>query len=150
MRVSFPGCAERGPGRRSGWVIARPIAIALTLIASGCAFDVVHLRQVPARFEASPPSEQVWTLQNDVRVRLVSGWATGLKKGTRWRLVGHTEQGDVLKTQDQVVTVRASNMFEANPVIKDGQLVGFFLVIENYFTPADPPKSVELVAGQGT
>jgi hypothetical protein len=65
-------------------------------------------------------------------------------------VIGHTEQGDVLKTKDQVVTVRASNMFEADPVIKDGQLVGFFLVIENSFTPADPPKALELVAGQGT
>jgi hypothetical protein len=122
----------------------------LTLIASGCAFDLVNLKQVPTQFEASPPSEQVWTLQKDVRVKLVSGWATGLKQGTTWRVIGHTEQGDVLKTKDQVVTVRASNMYEADPVIKDGQLVGFFLVIENSFTPADPPKSVELMAGQGT
>jgi hypothetical protein len=123
---------------------------AVMTIASGCAFDIVYLKQLPTQFQASPPSDQVWTLQNDVRVKLVSGWASGLKQGTRWRVVGHTEQGDVFKTQDQVVTVRASNMFEADPVIKDGQLVGFFLVIENTFTPADPPKPLMLVAGQGT
>jgi hypothetical protein len=122
----------------------------LTLLASGCAFDVMHPKEIPAQFEASPPSDQVLTLQNDVSVKLISSWASKLKKGTRWRVVGHIEQGEILKTQDQVVAVTGSNMYEAEPVIKDGKIVGFFLILENSFTPANPPKTLELVAGQGT
>jgi len=115
-----------------------------------CAFDVVHLKQLSAKFQETPPSDAVWVLQDGVRVKLTSGWSSALKKGTVWRLVGHIEQGDVFKTRDQVVTVQASNVHEAEPVVNDGKLVGFFLVIEKTFTPADLPKPIRLTMGDGT
>jgi hypothetical protein len=128
----------------------RWLAVLALLSITRCAFDVVQLRQLPAQWQEAPPSRQVWTLEESVRVKLVSGWASALKKGTTWRLVGRIEQGDVFKTKDQVVTVEASNMYEAEPVVSDGRLVGFFLIIEKTFTPADPPKPLRLTAAEGS
>lgn len=111
---------------------------------AGCAFDVIHLRQSPAQFTAVPPTGQGWVLQNEANVKIASGWATPLKYGTSWQKVGMIAEGDVLKTRDQVVTVEASNMFEAEPVVSQGKVVGFYLPIEKTFTPADPPLAVNL------
>jgi hypothetical protein len=150
LSVSFAGHAGKNRHRRSCSVIIPSIIAVLPLLASGCAFDVMHPQEVPAQFQASPTSSQVLTLQNDVSVKLTSSWASKLKKGTRWHVVGRIEQGEILKTQDQVVAVTGSNMYEAAPVVNDGKLVGFFLILQNSFTPANPPKAVELVADQGS
>lgn len=120
------------------------VSIFSLIALSACAFDVIHLRQSPAHYEAVAPSDERWVLQHDAPVAIVSGWATPLQMGTTWQRVGRISEGDVLYTRDQVVTVEASNMFEAEPVIKQGEVVGFYLPIEKSFTPADPPLAVDL------
>jgi len=126
-------------------VYARIGFICGALAVAGCAFDVMHLKQSPAQYEAVTATNQIWVLQDDLKVSIASGWATPLKKGTTWRQVGRIKEGDVIRTRDQIVTVEASNIFEANPVIDHEKVVGFFLVVENSFTPADPPAPINLL-----
>jgi hypothetical protein len=121
------------------------LPLALAVLLTGCAFDVIHIEQSPAQYEAVTATNQVWVLQDDLKVPLVMGWSTALKKGSTWRQVGRIKEGDVIRTRDQVVTVEASNIYEANPVIDHGNVVGFYLVVENTFTPADPPKPINLL-----
>ena len=117
------------------------IGVALLLLA-GCAFDVLHLHQVPAHFEAASGSTETWVLGQEARIRLAQGYATPLRQGTLWRRVGRVEQGDVFKTTDQAVTVQASNVYEAQLVMSGNTIVGFYLPVERSFTAADPPQEV--------
>jgi hypothetical protein len=126
---------------------SRLIAVSVLCLLSlcpGCAFDVVRLKQSLTQYEAVPPTGRTWILNDDLKVTIASGWATPLRKGTNWRQVGKIKEGDVLKTADPIVTVEASNLFEAYPVIDHGSVVGFFLPVENSFTPADPPAPIDL------
>lgn len=113
---------------------------AASALLAGCAFDVIHVKQETAQYQPVAAPGSLLTLQDDVKVSIGDfGSATPLKKGTTWHKVGEIGAGDVLATQDQVVTVQASNAFEAEPVVAHGEVVGFFLVVQQTFTPADPP-----------
>ncbi|HYM17945.1 MAG TPA: hypothetical protein VEU06_05230 [Micropepsaceae bacterium] len=98
---------------------------------------------MPANFQSTPDSQQNWTLAQDMKVKLRQGFASNLKKGTVWKQVGHIEQGDVFRTGDQVVTVEASNQYEAYLVVNNGMAMGFYLPVEKTFTAADPPIAIK-------
>lgn len=51
--------------------------------------------------------------------------------------VGTDPHGDVYKTEDQILTVEASNVYEAFIVISAGDLVGFYLPVEDAFLYID-------------
>lgn len=106
--------------------------------APGCAFDVSHVNRVPAVLEPASDSRAGWMLQDDVTAYLGTGFPTRLRKATRWSKVGQIAQGDVFRTRDQVVTVEASNIYEAMAVLNDGTLVGFYLPVEHSFVAAQP------------
>lgn len=119
------------------------LPLALTFALGGCAFDVISVMQTPAKLEPTPPgSSAAWVLGDDTKVTLKEGFATPLKRGTRWQQVGTIQQGDVFHTKDQVVTVEASNQHEADLVMKGNMAVGFYLVVERSFTPLS--RNVEL------
>lgn len=117
--------------------------IAASALLAGCAFDVIHVDQEAVQYKPTTAPGPALTLQDDVNVSIADhGSATPLKKGTTWRKVGKIDAGDVFAPQGQVVTVEASNAYEAEPVIAHGEVVGFFLVVQHTFTPADPPAPV--------
>lgn len=113
--------------------------------AAGCAFDVISIGQTPANFVAES-SLKTYELENSVKVGLPEGSASRLNAGTRWQKIGHIEQGDVYETSEQIVTVVASNQHEAKPVIREGQIVGFYLRVQQSFTPASKPVPFDLRA----
>ena len=119
-------------------------AMLCAVLLTGCAFDVISVRQMPADFRATPEVQQAWTLSEATKVRLQEGFATDLRKGTTWRHVGRVEQGDVFHTSDQVVAVQASNQHEADLVVNRNTVVGFYLIVEHTFTPADPPVEIKI------
>lgn len=118
-------------------------AMSCAVLLTGCAFDVITIRQMPADFHATPEAQQAWTLSEATKVRLREGHASDLRKGTTWRQVGRVEQGDVFHTSDQVVAVEASNQYEADLVVNRNAVVGFYLIVEHTFTPADPPVEIK-------
>ncbi len=122
---------------------SRHLALGMALLVSACAFDVIHVPQVPAALEPiSGPAPQ-WTLSQDVNVRLREGFASMLKAGTTWREIGRIPQGDVFRTTDQIVSVEASNVYEAALVMKSDLIVGFYLLVEHTFTEAAPPVEIK-------
>jgi hypothetical protein len=127
----FP--SPSAPSRR--WLCA---CLGLSLIAGlpGCAFDVVSVNQMPATLTpvAGPPARFV--LPGEVSVSIGTGFSTHLHQGTAWVEVGKIAQGQVFTTKDQVVTVEASNISEAQLVVSGEKIVGFFLPVERTFTPA--------------
>jgi hypothetical protein len=102
---------------------------------NSCAFDVLHLKQVPSQLQAAPTPRNSFVLEEAVNVKLDSGYSRVLKKGTSWNFVGMTSYGDVFRTKDQILTVEASNIHEAYIVVSSGKLVGFYLPVEKSFSP---------------
>ncbi len=110
--------------------------IGMLCAISGCAFDVSYVERVPTTFQATASEEHSWTLQQDQSIGIGSGFPTKLRQGTRWQLAGRTPRGDVYRTSDQIVTVEASNIFEAMVVMKGNKLTGFYLPVDHSFVAA--------------
>jgi hypothetical protein len=108
----------------------------------GCAFDVIRVEQAPATLITAPSSKPSFVLEQDVPISLEFGYKRVLQKGTRWTYVGAIAKGDVYKTNDQVLTVEASNIYEAYIVVEASKLVGFYLPVERTYTPAVESKSL--------
>lgn len=116
---------------------------AAVVALGGCAFDLVSVTQTPATLVPVSSSEMAFTLQQDVVVPIGTGFPTHLKKGTVWRQVGVIDQGVVYTTRDQVVTVEASNIHEAQIVVSKGRLIGFYLPVERSFAAAKEPMPLD-------
>jgi len=91
-----------------------------------------------------PGSQISWKLADDVKLNLGSGYKRLLKKGTIWNCIGKIEQGDVLRTDDQVLTVEASNVFEAYIVVSGGLINGFYLPVERTYSPLPSPEAIRI------
>ncbi len=50
--------------------------------------------------------------------------------------------GDVYKTNDQILTVEGSNIYEAYIVVSSGKLVGFYLPVEQSYSPLSDSKDL--------
>ena len=104
-------------------------------ILGGCAFDVIHVEQTPAHLSASDSCNDSFTLAKDIQIELGGGYSRILKQGTKWNCIGKISQGAVYSTKDQILTVEASNVFEANIVVLHDDIVGFYLPVEKTFSP---------------
>jgi hypothetical protein len=120
------------------------LLLAGLVAVSACAFNVVILQKTPAQLVATPPSEQGWSLTAETHATLAAGWASTLRPGTLWHRTGTIAEGDVLHTKDQLVTIEASNSYQADIVVRDGRLVGFFLPVDHVFTACSPPIAIAL------
>jgi hypothetical protein len=125
------------------------LVIALALLLAACAFDVVILQKTPAELAASADSGERWTLGTDTRATLAAGWASALRAGTTWRRLGTIAEGDVFRTKDQLVTVEASNLYQADIVVSGGQLVGFYLPVDHLFTRCGAAVAINLAKTTG-
>lgn len=121
--------------------------IALIVAASmlsACAFDLVHVKQVPISFAAVSENPGTFVLRQDVNVGIGTGYQTRLRAGTRWRQVGRTPHGDVFTTKDQILTVEASNIHEARLVVNEQAITGFYLPVEKTFVPVKQPIPIDV------
>lgn len=107
-------------------------------LSGGCAFDLIHVEQRPAQFDASFQGTP-FELAADVVVTAGPGYTRTLRKGSRWMPVGRVAEGDIYRSRDQVLTVEASNIHEAWLVVRGGKAVGYYLVVERTFSPVSSP-----------
>jgi len=109
-------------------------------IITGCAFDIVHIKQVPVQYEDVKIIKSDFILKDEVILNTGTGYNRKLNKGTRWHYVNTIPYGDIFKTKDQILTIERSNIFEAFIVVSDENLVGFFLPVEQTYSPLNKPK----------
>jgi hypothetical protein len=117
----------------------------LFVLLPACAFDVVHIKQIPVQMGSSVALNNSFRLGKEVNFSLGTGYSRKLNQGTKWICVGSISQGDIFKTNDQVLTVEGSNIYEAYIVVASGKLVGFYLPVEQSYCPLSEPK--ELYSG---
>jgi len=122
------------------YVISCLPAILLTM----CAFDIVHVKQIPVKIESGSSVNSPFQLEKDENISVGSGYSRTLRKGTKWRYVGTIQYGDVFRTSDQILTVEASNIHEAYIVVSAMKLVGFYLPVERTYSPLSDPVSLTI------
>ncbi len=135
---------------RNPKTISRILILALLLLGgpllflNSCAFDVRHVEQVPTQIESALTARGSFVLINQVKFTLDSNYSRKLNAGTKWNYVFTITQGDVFRTRDQILTVEASNIFEAYIVVSSNQLVGFYLPVEKTFSPLEDIQKLEM------
>ncbi len=112
------------------------MAGALLLLLVGCAAEVYR---VPTQFTPSAGERNaIFVLNRDITVEPSSGYPRTLKAGSTWKYVGRVPQGTVFAIKDDVFTIGGRNTHEAQCVVSDDyKLVGFFLPVEQAFTPLE-------------
>ncbi len=111
---------------------------------NACAFDVSFVKTIPTNFVAKTDCGAPFTLTRGESVGVGSGFPTKLQPNTKWRCSGTTEMGDVYATVDQIVTITASNMYEAMLVVNDMKIVGFYLPVDRRVVPVEPGVPLQI------
>lgn len=136
------------PVSACGWfglkATLQSLILVSALLLAGCAFNVSYVKKTPATFTAAMATLPDFVLQQDVKVSLGTGFPTRLKSGTRWHQIGATEYGAVFTTKDQIVTVEASNIYEAQLIVSKQCITGFYLPVEKMATPVSSPIPIEM------
>jgi hypothetical protein len=109
-----------------------------------CAFDLVHVKQLPTKLDTTQQKSPSFILEKEEKIDLGTGYSRVIKAGTKWDYVGTTKNGDVYNTKDQILTVEASNIYEAYIVISSGKLVGFYLPVEKTFSPLSEFRELKI------
>ena len=117
----------------------------IVLLLHACAFDVIHLKKSPCQIEKDESNVKSFRLGKEVQVTLDTGYSRKLKDGVRWNYVGVIPFGKVFRTNDQILTVEGSNIFEAYIVVSSGKLAGFYLPVQKAFSPISEPLELEMV-----
>ena len=117
----------------------------LTNTFAGCAFDIVHVEQIPVQYENAKIIKPDFELKDEVKIKLGTGYSRQLNKGTRWHYVSSISYGDIFKTNDQILTIEGSNIFEAFIVVSGENLVGFYIPVEQTYSPLSKPKLLAII-----
>jgi hypothetical protein len=80
----------------------------LGILLNACAFDLVHVKQIPTQIESTNLSKPSFQLEKEVNVDPGQGYKRKLKQGTKWNYVGTVSYGDVFRSKDQILTVEAT------------------------------------------
>ena len=109
-------------------VAALLIAAAL---AGGCATEV---RREAVQLAAAAEAGKVYELRQEVQIKLDSGFARTIRANTEFAAAGRISQGLVLRPTQTVLTVEGAHVHEAYAVVRDQQLVGFYLPVERAYS----------------
>jgi hypothetical protein len=122
-------------------MFVRAIWLAMTLVLTACAAEVVRMPVVLAARAGAPRIEMLLV---PVELRLDSGYHRRLEAGTEWQEIGSISEGRVLKPLDSTLTVEGAHMHEAYAVVREESLVGFYLPVERSFSPLSVPVRLSL------
>lgn len=111
---------------------------------SCCAFDVIHVQQLPVQIRSGIDAKSPFYITRTETFPLNSGFTRTLRRGAKWDYVGTLSHGDVYKSRDQIFTVEASNIHEAYLVISEETLVGFYLPVEMTYSPLGKPLALTI------
>lgn len=106
--------------------------ILITTVLTACAAKQVLLDSELVAIE----DNSEYRLDENVKISAKNTKTFVLKAKTRWKLVGQIEQGKVFHTKDQVVIVNSFNVYEADIVIQNEQIKGYYIPINKTFVPS--------------
>jgi hypothetical protein len=113
--------------------------LAAALIVVGCASEVV--RSGVAFEPAGAKSRRTIEMSGLVTV-MQATYQRSILTGSRWERAGSVPQGEVYRPIGTVFTIEGANTHEAYLVIRDNQLVGFYLPGERAYAPLEPATRI--------
>jgi hypothetical protein len=119
-------------------------AFIIILLLPGCPFDVYKIDPIPVSLEAHSEPLSDFELTGTVVLDIGYGYERSLRAGCRWTPVGTIAYGNVCKTEDQILTVEASSIYEAFIVISGNELVGFYLPVEDAYYAVDEKQPLSM------
>ena len=117
--------------QRSTWY---QIIVILAILGGGCASEVV--RRPTELVPAGDSSAVTVEVLADKTIRVGPGYERVIRRGSEWKLVGRSREGDVYRPTDRVFTVEGAQVHEAYLVLDGDRIVGFYLPVERAFSPA--------------
>lgn len=111
------------------------LLIASVIVFAGCASEVARTQ---VRLDAAAAGERPRIeLAKETTVYSSSGYSRVLPAGSRWELRGTLPQGKVYKRLDGIFTVEGAHVHEAFLVVSENKVVGYYLPVEQAFSPAE-------------
>jgi hypothetical protein len=109
-------------------------ALLVAASLAGCASEVFR---TPVGAPAAPVPGQAgaMVLVQSATIKLSTAYDRTLAAGSRWRLVGTIPQGTVYCAAGGVFTLEGANIHEACLVLDGESLVGFYLPVEQAYSP---------------
>jgi len=118
-------------------------ALAGYLLLAACAFDLAHVSFTPT--VCTPKSDKSFTMREDTKITgMPCSYNRTVLKGTTWNLVGTVPEGEVYKSNNQVMSVECSNIHEAYLVVRETSVVGFYLPFEKGFVKLSEPITLRI------
>src|SRR5438105_1297529 len=111
----------------------------LTLLAAimvGCASEVI--RSSASLLPPSNTDRVRIEISEDASIEPSSGYRRVLPSGSIWELRGTLPQGMAYRRVNGVFTVEGAHVHEAYIVVAGSQLVGFYLPVEQAYSPTQP------------
>jgi hypothetical protein len=137
------GAIGGAPGRSRALVsraTGGAVCFTLAVVLAACAASV---ETVPTAFVSAPGGEIA--VARAVNIRLPTGYTRTLAEGSRWRMVGTVQQGQVYRAVGTVFTIEGRNVHEAYLVITaQRSLVGFYLPGESNLSMLSAPAPLSL------
>jgi hypothetical protein len=117
-------------------VIRTSLLISFTAIALGCASEIIRspASLLPPRNEDRARIE----MAEEARIEHSSGYDRVLPSGSVWELRGTVPQGAVYRRVGGIFTVEGAHVHEAYIVVAGNRLVGFYLPVEQAYSPTRP------------
>jgi hypothetical protein len=113
------------------------------LVLSACAPAISVQSTELSSFTAARQQER-FRAAAPITVQLTTGYSRQVKEGSLWRPVGEVPQGLVLRSVDGIFTIEGRQVHEAYLVVKENNLVGFYLAGESHFSPLKPSQPILL------
>ena len=112
------------------------LLVAAVSVFSGCASEVARTQ---AKLNAAEPAGERPRIElaRDTTVYSSSGYSRVLPAGSTWELRGTLPQGKVYKRLDGIFTVEGAHVHEAFLVVSENKVVGYYLPVEQAFSPAE-------------
>lgn len=111
---------------------ASTVWITCSFLCTACAFDLAHVKFEPAQLAPPTESGHSFALSQNVHIdRSPCNYDRTLLAGTRWLAVGSIPEGEVYRSPDQVLTVECSHVYETYIVVRNAELVGAYLPVED-------------------
>ena len=126
------------PGRKvilSAVVSKGLLVMALSALGlAACAPEIVRRpTQLTAMTEQAGDTIEI--VQN-ASIPVGPGYERVIARGSVWRRIGRSAEGEVFKPVDRVFTIEGAHVHEAYLVLDGDRVVGFYLPVERAFSPA--------------
>jgi len=109
---------------------------------AGCAPEVVRrpAQLTPVMAQSGSSIE----ILEDASISVGPGYSRVIARGSVWRSIGRSVEGEVFKPVDRVFTVEGAHIHEAYLVLDGDRIVGFYLPVERAFSPAPDGAATRL------